>query len=283
MRILLLFLLLFTLARDVPAPPRIATPALWVVRDADTTIYLFGTVHMLPAKLDWLHGPVRQAFGRSDTLVTELVLPPDAELQALIRRLGGSTTPLPTRIGPAETARLARALASIGLDAHLLDRDEPWLAGMKLSVLPLQRLGYSDTAGPETVLAAAGKPHFGLETAEDQFGAFDRLSERSQRRLLANAVTAVPDAGHAMEATIDAWARGDMAALARIADDETAGDAELETALVHTRNARWADWITQRMRRPGILFVAVGAGHLAGRDSLQAALAARGLRAERLQ
>jgi len=282
-RLFLLLLTLFLLTSDAPAPPRVATPALWVLRDADTTIYLFGTVHMLPARIDWLRGPVRLAFDRSDTLVTELVLPPDTEMQALIRRLGGSTTPLPVRIGPIESARLTHALASIGLDPHLLDQDEPWLAGVKLSVLPLQRLGYSDDAGPEAVLGAAGKPHLGLETAEDQFGAFDRLSDPAQRRFLANAIAAVPEAARAMNATVDAWTRGDMAALARITDDETAGDPELETALVRNRNARWAEWIARHMQRPGTVFVAVGAGHLAGRDSLQTALAARGLQAERLQ
>ena len=204
-------------------------------------------------------------------------------MQALIRRLGGSTTPLPARIGPAESARLTQALTSIGLDSHLLDADEPWLAGVRLSVLPLLRLGYSDDAGPETVLANYGRPHVGLETAAGQFGAFDRLSGPAQRRFLANIVAAVPDAGRDMEATIAAWARGDTAALARSTDGELAGTPELEIALVHDRNARWADWIAGRMRQPGTLFVAVGAGHLAGHDSLQVALAARGLRMERLQ
>lgn len=282
MRFLLALIALLLLARDAPTPQRIATPALWVVRDADTTIYLFGTVHMLPRDLDWLRSPIRQAFDRSDTLVTELVPPPAAELQTLIRRIGGSTTPLPARIGPVEAARLVRALESIGLDGHRLDHDEPWLAGVKLSVLPLQRLDYSDEAGPETVLAASGKPHLALETADEQFAAFDRLSERAQRRFLATVIAGVPEAGRAMATTIDAWARGDVATLARVTDDETAGDPELEVALVHDRNARWAEWIAGRMRQPGTVFVTVGAGHLAGRDSLQVALARHGLRAARV-
>jgi uncharacterized protein YbaP (TraB family) len=75
-RLLLLLLTALFLTRDAPSPPRIAAPALWVLHDADTTIYLFGTVHMLPRDLDWNRGPVRQGFDKSDTLVTELVLPP---------------------------------------------------------------------------------------------------------------------------------------------------------------------------------------------------------------
>lgn len=282
-RLFLLFLALFLIARDAPAPPRRAAPALWVVRDADTRIYLFGTVHMLPPDIDWLRGPVREAFDQSATLVTEIVPPPDAELQRRIRQLGGSARPLPARIGPAETARLVRALKSLGLGADMLDQDEPWLAGVKLTVLPLQRLGYGDASGPETILAAAGKPQFGLETVDAQFGAFDSLSDTAQRRFLADSIAAVADAGPAMERLIHAWARGDVAALARATDDELGGSPELRTALIRKRNARWADWLAARMARPGTVFVAVGAGHLAGRDSVQVELARRGFGATRLQ
>ena len=53
-------------------------------------------------------------------------------------------------------------------------------------------------------------------------------------------------------------------------------------ALMTDRNARWADWIKARLRVPGKLFVAVGAAHLAGPNSVQAMLKARGITAERL-
>ena len=43
------------------------------------------------------------------------------------------------------------------------------------------------------------------------------------------------------------------------------------------RNARWADWIAARMQTPGTVFVAVGAGHLAGQDSVLVRLAERGI------
>jgi hypothetical protein len=48
------------------------------------------------------------------------------------------------------------------------------------------------------------------------------------------------------------------------------------------RNERWADWIRGRMQAPGTVFVAVGAGHLAGPDSLLVRLAERGIPSQRV-
>ena len=74
-----------------PPPPRLraapdANPALWVVRDADTTIYLFGTFHLLDGR-PWFNDEVRTAFDASDELVMEAILPEDpASLQPMIMR-----------------------------------------------------------------------------------------------------------------------------------------------------------------------------------------------------
>jgi uncharacterized protein YbaP (TraB family) len=92
-----------------PAPSR---PALWKVADADTTIWLFGTIHIMPRGGEpWLAGPVAQALNGSDTLVTE-ILPTDMIA-------AGATKPglLPpgqslfAMIGPERSARLRAVLA----------------------------------------------------------------------------------------------------------------------------------------------------------------------------
>jgi uncharacterized protein YbaP (TraB family) len=48
------------------------------------------------------------------------------------------------------------------------------------------------------------------------------------------------------------------------------------------RNARWAGWIANRLKTPGTVFVAVGAGHLSGPDSVQSQLAAIGVKSARI-
>ncbi|PVX29585.1 TraB/GumN family protein [Sphingomonas pokkalii] len=268
--------------------PREAKPALWAVRDGDTTVYLFGTVHLLPAGLRWFEGPVRTAFDASDTLVLELVMPPQAETQALLDTLGRTPgDPTVATLPAPEHARLTDTLRQAGLPPQALDRDEPWLAALTLSLLPLQKLGYDDANGAETVLQAAatkaGKQVKGLETAAQQFGYFDHLSAPAQTRLLTETLNGLPRSGTQIDAMITAWSKGDADALAQLLNADLAKNPELRATLLVQRNRNWADWIAARMHTPGTVFVAVGAGHLAGGDSVLAMLGQAGLKVERLQ
>jgi len=58
---------------------------------------------------------------------------------------------------------------------------------------------------------------------------------------------------------------------------------ELAQVLLIQRNARWAQWIKQRLTQPGTVFIAVGAGHLAGKGSVQEQLKALGISSARVK
>jgi uncharacterized protein YbaP (TraB family) len=271
-----------------PASPP-AQPALWVVRDADTTIYLFGSVHELRPDLAWFQGPVRRAFEESDTLVLELIAPPEAEVQETLRRTAppADAPPLPQRLPPGYAEKLAAATRAAGYPEGAFDRMDPWLAATSLSILPLRRTGYSREAGVEAVLTAsarrAGKPIEGLETQRDQIGMFDQLPEAEQIAMLTRVLDGQDAAVDLMRRTAEAWSQGDTDALAAIvADDLRQTSDAVQQRVLADRNAAWADWIARRMAQPGRVFLAVGTGHLVGRGSLQDALAARGLRVRRL-
>ncbi len=280
---------LLALAGCSPEPaPRDAHPALWAVKDADTTIYLFGTVHMLKPGLDWFDDGVRAAFDKSDTLMLEVVLPSDAEMNALVRELGTSPTApdLARFLGSADAPKFLAALRELGVDRHQIDRFEPWLAATYLSSLPLKKLGYGEADGAEAVLREAarqaGKPMAGFETAREQLGYFDRLSMPAQRALLAETIRALPKAGKTLDRAVAAWSAGDDATIAALVNDDVASSPEVAQALLFRRNQRWAEWIGKRMAQPGTVFVAVGAGHFAGPGDVQAELAKRGLKVERV-
>lgn len=289
LRTLLLALLLVLGGCKAQPPTTQAHPALWVVRDADTTIYLFGTVHMLRPELDWFDGRVARAFDASDTLVLELVMPPPAEMQALVAELGTSPAgpPLADQLPPASAARLRAALPKVGMAPDALDHAEPWLAATLLSAMPLRQLGYDDKDGAEQVLSAAAararKPVIGLETARQQLGYFDTLPLPAQRALLIETIDQIPQAGTQIDAMVAAWSKGDAEALARLMNEDLARAPELAQALLVNRNRNWAGWIAKRMETPGTVFVAVGAGHLAGAESVQAELARRGIRVTRVE
>lgn len=271
------------------APDRTATPAVWVVRDADTTLYITGTVHLLPDGLDWRMGPIRTAMEQASELVTEL--DPDelerapATAQAFL--YGARTVPLASRF-PAELtsdfADMARDLPSLPNMARLDD----WAVALLLAQRVAAEAGLDADNGMDGGLIAwfgdAGRPRSGLETAADQFGQFDAIPAQEQRRALVEMMRNIANgtADDRMMATVDAWARGDIDALAAIITREAAKGPETYRLLLTVRNARWADQLDARMDRPGVVLVAVGAGHLAGPDSLLAQLAARGWTATRL-
>ncbi len=265
-------------------------PALWKLADEDTTIYLFGTIHLLPKDLDWRTPALERALAESQELYLETDLGGDLMASAqTMMRLGMSPglPPIADRVPADKREALRKMIASTGVPEMALDRMETWAAALTLLAMSFRQMGLDPEQGVERGLAAthsgARKPVKGLETVEQQFGYFDTLSEESQRTLLVGMIDDPERTRTEFQAMLDAWKSGDTDAIARTFDSETALSPELREVLMKRRNAAWAEWLAKRLDQPGTLMVAVGAGHLAGTDSVQRLLEARGLRATRVQ
>ncbi|WP_246848174.1 TraB/GumN family protein [Sphingomonas beigongshangi] len=277
-------------AAKAPArPANDADPALWVVKDKDTTVYLFGTIHVLKPGLTWFDEAVKTAFDRSNEIKLELVMPDQAAMTKLVMATGvapAGAPPLTEQLPADKRPAFTKAVVDMGLPANALDRFRPWLAATQLSIAPLSKMGYDSANGPEAVITAAakqaGKPLTGLETAEQQLGFFGSLSQPAQLQFLESTVDELPKLDETMATMVKEWADGDPDALAREMNDNLKDSPEVAKVLLTDRNARWAQWIKGRMAQPGTVFIAVGAGHLAGPDSVQAQLAKLGLKAERI-
>lgn len=268
---------------DRPRPIE-ARPALYRLQDADTVIWLLGTVHVLPERVQWETPAIVEAERSADTLVTELpALPPGAAAQRFAQM--GKATGLPPildRLPPEQRDRLTKRAAALGIPLEQLDAMKSWAAALTLSSAAAD--ADSDARadfGVEAVVARrfAGRPRIGLETLDQQLALFDGLSEADQRRLLA----ATLDRSATYQATLDAWASGDEARLAALVARPLVDAPAIESALLTQRNARWAAWLTKRMATPGRVLVAVGAGHLAGPKSVIARLRAAGWKVARVQ
>jgi uncharacterized protein len=282
-------------AQAAPAPAAAAAtkdadPALWVVKDADTTIYLFGTVHVLKPGLSWFDEAVKAAFDKSDTIALEMVMPEPSAMQGVImsKAMAPAGDPaLTVKLPEASRAPYAAALTSVGMPANALDRFEPWFAAMTLAMAPLPKLGYDPNSGVEMTITAAAKAAnkelIGLETFEQQIGFFDTMPEDVQIKYLASLVKDFDNVGPLLDKMVEQWSAGDPDGLGKTMNEEMRKTPELGKILLSDRNARWADWISARMAKPGTVFIAVGAGHLAGQDSVQAYLAKHKLKAERIQ
>lgn len=285
----LLSLIGLALACCAPAP-RQATPAMWRVADADTEIILLGTIHALPDDVAWRHGAVARVIDRADTLVLEVADIADARAQAArFLRVGrkDGLPPVAARVPGDLRGELARIAADTGPPLATLDGMKSWAAALALARGLWRDAGASQGNGVDSVLAGtfrrAGKPVVGLETTDALFALFDRLAEADQRVLLARVVTEARDPRASYDRMLDAWMRGDTAAIAASFDDMVKASPALVDALIARRNAAWADWIAARLEAPGTVLVAVGAGHLAGAGSVPARLEAKGLRVARLR
>ena len=262
-------------------------PALWVVKDEDTTIYLFGSIHLLKPGLGWFDDGVKTAFDSSDQLVLELVEPPAAEVQALFGKLAmdqqGKT--LRSKMNDAERAVYEAAMGKLGIPAPAFDPFEPWAAGITLSVVAMQKSGFDPNSGVEKQLTAAAKvsnkPIAGLETMEFQLGLFDTLPEAEQITFLVETAKLIDEVASTTDKMVNMWASADTESLGQLMN-EGLTSRTLYDALLTKRNANWAKWISARMAKPGVTFMAVGAGHLAGPTSVQALLPAYGLSATRV-
>ena len=262
-------------------------PALWVIKDEDTTIYLFGSIHVLKPGLGWFDDGVKTAFDSSDQLVLELVEPPAAETQALFGKLAmdqqGKT--LRSKMNDADRAVYDAAMGKLGIPSPALDPFEPWAAGITMSLMAMQKAGFDPNSGVEKQLTAAAKvsnkPIAGLETAEFQLGIFDTLPEADQIAFLVETAKTIDDTNSMMDKMVNMWGSADTESLAQLLNEGMTSRA-LYDALLTKRNANWAKWISAQMKKPGVTFMAVGAGHLAGSTSVQALLPAYGLTATRV-
>jgi uncharacterized protein YbaP (TraB family) len=274
-----------------PAEAKDAKPAMWKVSDRDTDIYLFGTVHLLPPGTRWRTAKFDKAMNEAGTLVVETIIdeknpqPFVAELIRLSVRPG--LPPILDRVRPEKRAALQAVITKSGIPIAALNTLETWAAAFQLLQLQFKELGVSGTDGVElnlrTSFAAAGKPVQQLETNAQQLGFFDTLPEAAQRELLEGAIEEPAKAKVQFDAMVAAWMSGNVDAIGRTFNAEFQSSPDLKQALLLRRNANWSYWLHSRLAQPGTVLVAVGAGHLAGSDSVVEMLKKRGLRVQRVQ
>lgn len=274
----------------VAAPAALAPPgpALWKVADEDTTIYLFGTVHALPKDVDWYRGPIAEALAAAQVLVTEIppseLTKPEVQQAFLAKAQLPAGQSLRDLLTAEQRVIYEAAVTKFGLPVAAFDKVEPWFAAMTLSALPLLKGGYSMEAGVESAIEgrAGTKTRAALETVESQLRLFDEMPMEVQTAYLVSVAEQLDKVVPSMNGMVAAWARGDAERLAELMNDQL-DDPALADRLLYARNRDWAQWVAKRLDEPGTVFVAVGAGHLAGANSVQDYLTKSGTAVVRVQ
>ena len=269
----------------------VAQPGLWVAKNEHATVYLFGTVHLLPSDTHWQSPALDKALDESQRLSIEIVDDDSASMQALLMQHGVDLSePLSSKLDEKDRNELEKAAEVAKLPGGIaaLQPMRPWLAALTLTMAPLMQAGLDPNQGVDKLLKTrmqqAGKPIDGLETAEKQIRMLADLPEAMQLEFLRQSFKDVADGPGKLHELIDAWRNGDTAAIAKIEDEDLRQDSPmLYQRLIVERNQAWAKTIAERMQQPGVSFVAVGAGHLAGPDSLQEQLRKLGVKTTRIQ
>ncbi|WP_199857854.1 TraB/GumN family protein [Erythrobacter sp. EC-HK427] len=281
-------------------------PAMWVLADEDTTIYMLGTFHALPRGFEWRSERLESVIAEADALYLETT-DFDLSLEAvdvdtkLVERL--SRRELTSDRLSAEGAERWRQLVHLsGQDFATVDEMPLLLALLTMGTITGEAaFASSYLYGVETVLErefrASNRPIFAIEDSGAVMYSLirmdgDNLLAELDSRLQAwdgKQVASFYDADY-VEVTGDAfweaehnWARGIVADDFDLGFGDGAINDAFSVNLLDRRNAQWAEWVEAKLEEPGTILLAVGAGHFEGDASLLEMLEARGLVAQRIE
>lgn len=266
-------------------------PALFVARDADSTLYLFGTVHIRRPGSQWGGANARAALAEADEVWTEIELNDDARARAQVLLLqhgmAPSDQPLSSVLAADDYQRLGRLAQQYGAPIAMFDRMRPWLAAITLSVLPMIHAGYDPQEGVDEAIdafaEANGKSRRAFETIEQQVGFLANLTPEVQSQMLVDAIREAGKGDQEVDGLQNAWETGDLETMQTLViDDMRAQYPAVYDVMFLQRNNAWMDTLTRELDGSGVDFVAVGAGHLLGEHGLVEQLRARGVIVERV-
>jgi uncharacterized protein YbaP (TraB family) len=268
-------------------------PLLWKVSDADNSVYLLGSFHLLKQEDYPLPKDIDAAFEDAEALVfevdpREMTAPAAMEtIQKYAAYAPGKS--LSTVLPKATYDKLGNLVSASGGSVQALEQSEPWMVSMSLVLGITNAMGFKSELGLDRHLmaraAAAGKPVYGLETIEDQMRAIDSVSHAEQAQGLQEFLDDPQQAVRQMQDLHGWWRSGDVAKLDSEMRAEMAKKSPESYRLLDVdRNNAWLPKVEARLKesKADDTLVVVGTLHLLGEDGLVEKLSAKGYSVERM-
>ncbi|GAA4643836.1 TraB/GumN family protein [Pontixanthobacter gangjinensis] len=283
------------------------SPAIWKLADEDTTIYMFGTFHILPQGFQWRSDAFNAIVQQVDELVVETS---DADSEESLGEVmeemfsdifSDERTPVSERISAENKEKWLRLGELADMPGPIFDRMPLFLSLMGAGLSISEQAGSSGEYGVETVLEAefkeASKPIGSIEDSGAVMSALigvdeDKLIIDLDKDLrewdgvsLASMFEIVDDNGDEEAGPFRSehlWAQGKLDELAEDEFGDSEVGREIYRILITDRNRAWAMWLDDRLNQPGTILLAVGAAHFEGPDSVLNMLKERDLSANRL-
>lgn len=261
-------------------------PALWLIQDADTKIYLFGTVHILKPGMKWQTPKFVNAVKSADMIFLEadLSLAEDGSLIQEVTTLGANRSSCDLRciLPDADEDKVYKFGDDLGMPPEMLDRLQPWMVGIMFQALYMGAHGYKTDNGVEkAVMAMADDIHTPLryfETPMQQMRFFANLPLKDQTDFLIATVDSINEDPDFFDELIEDWAKGNVKGIAeKMSETDDWGSEIVYEALLANRNKAWVVELKKQMEEfEGTIFVAVGTAHLVGKDSVNALMKKQG-------
>ena len=271
---------------DAKATKGSGTPAMWTFSDEDTTVNIMGTVHLLKPDVVWKSPAITEALAKADTLVLEAdVASPESQagLQKLVMEYGifsdGET--LSGVLEEDDEAAVSAVLEANGIPMQAMDTMKPWMVSLQLGMMQIMQAGYDPQSGVETkLIAEAGDKKLAyLESVETQIKTLGGAPIDEQVQGLMATLGTLDLGEEYLDTLVAEWADGDVKGIgAMMSNPAIFGTQEAYDALLTTRNKNWIPGIKALLDEPGNKLVAVGAGHLAGPDSVIGMLKDEGIK-----
>ena len=260
---------------------------LWQV-EGKNRVYILGSIHLLKKTDGPLKPIIDETFAKAKRVVFEVDLLNDGseKMQQLVLKRGinldGKT--LQQKISP-ETLQLATVWANdLGIDIKMLSPFKPWVAGMTMIVMQLQKLGYDPNLGVDRLLAErakqANKPVSGLESGEFQIELLDGLPAILQEMMLRQSFAEMLQFDKSVDSMVRAWRGGDVGAAEKLFLESMTEYPALREKLLDERNRNWLPQIEKLLTLDDDVLVVVGAAHLVGKNGLIELLKGRGYKME---
>jgi uncharacterized protein YbaP (TraB family) len=250
--------------------------SLWRIQGRHNTVYLLGSIHVLRDRDYPLPAAMMDAYAKSKAVVMEIDLN-EIDSQGMQQEmLEAATLPegktLEGILGESRYARAKSLAAQVGVDLATFDQFAPWFVAEAVSQLQLMQLGFAPTSGVEMYFLDRArtddKATGGLETAHDQIALFESMSEERQADYLVSSLEEAKSLPSEVDAMVSAWRRGDTDWFSSQLEKEFGRDPRLFQSVLAARNRKWIPKIEALLNDDKNYLVIVGAGHLAGHDSV---------------
>jgi uncharacterized protein YbaP (TraB family) len=286
-----LLFVLPTMSIAQSALPARATPALWRVRSGTSTVYLFGSLHILPRGYGWTTPEIERAMDASDLFIFEVPVD-EAALQdqkafIIAHGLLPLHQSLRSLLSTNEFQAYSAVLRRAGLKPELFEHYRPWLAAVMVGLAYLHRDDLVTLKGADDDLIAYARDHgrklVYLESIRQQMELLTNGDDNGHLKALKNLILTLPRARTQEKELIETWSSGDAARFTALLEGYFKDRPEAKDFLVDRRNRNWLDPLREALgRQNGTTMLTVGAAHIGGEKGLIALLCGEGFEVERV-